>query len=72
MMGILSGSKNVTTMGIVWRNPYQVRRNRRRHSVECAGEHAIYILQEFVQDDGDLGHWSTISGLEVVVGGRAA
>ena len=72
MMGILSGSKNVTTMGIVWRNPYQVRRNRRRHSVECAGEHAIYIQQEFVQDDGDLGHWATISGLEVVVGGRAA
>ena len=72
MMGILSGSKNVTTIGIVWRNPYQVRRNRRRHNFECAGEHAIYILQEFVQDDGDLGHWSTISGLEVVVGGRAA
>ncbi len=71
MMGILSGSKNVTSMGIVWRNPNQVRRNRRRHSVECAGEHAIYILQEFVQD-GELGHWATISGLEVVVGGRAA
>ena len=71
MMGILSGSKNVTTMGIVWRNPYQVRRNRRRHSVECVGEHAIYILQEFVQD-GNLGHWATISDLEVVVGGRAA
>ncbi|PYV76234.1 MAG: hypothetical protein DMG97_04600 [Acidobacteria bacterium] len=71
MMGILSGSKNVTTIGIVWRNPYQVRRNRRRHNFECAGEHAIYILQEFVQD-GELGHWATISGLEVVVGGRAA
>jgi len=70
MMGILSGSKNVTSMGIVWRNPDR-RRNRRRHSVECAGEHAIYIQQEFVWD-GELGHWATISGLEVVVGGRAA
>ena len=71
MMGIISGSKNVTTMGVVWRNPYQLRRNRRRHSVEHGGEHAIYILQEFVQD-GELGHWATISGLEVVMGGRAA
>jgi hypothetical protein len=71
MMGILSGTKKVNTPGIVWRNPYQVRRNRRRHSIENVGEHAIYILQEFVQD-GDFGHWSTISGLEVVVGGRAA
>jgi hypothetical protein len=71
MIGFLSGYKNVTTMGIVWRNPYQVRRNRRRHSVECAGEHAIYIQQEFV-GDGELGHWATISGLEVVMGGRAA
>jgi hypothetical protein len=71
MPGILAGCQNVTTMGIVWRNPNQVRRNRRRHSVERAGEHTIYILQEFVQD-GELAHWATISGLEVVVGGRAA
>jgi hypothetical protein len=71
MMGILSGSKNVTTMEIVWRNPNRVRPSSRRHSVERAGERAIYILQEFVQD-GQLGFWTTLSGLEVVVGGRAA
>jgi len=71
MMGISSESKTVTAMGIVWRNPNQVRRNRRRHSVERAGEHAIYLQQEFVQD-GELGHWATISGFEVVPGGRAA
>jgi len=71
MMGFLSGCKNVTAIEIAWRNPNQMRRNRRRHSVEHAGESVVYILQEFVQD-GRLGHWATISGLEVVVGGRAA
>jgi hypothetical protein len=71
MLGILVEHKNMATMGIVWRNPNQVRHNRRRHSLECAGEHTLYILQEFVQE-GALGHWATISGLEVVLGGRAA
>ncbi len=71
MLGFLAGYKNVTTIGIVWRNPNQVRRNRRRHSFESTDEHALYILQEFVLD-GQTGHWTTISGLEVVVGGRAA
>ena len=71
MLGFLAGCKNLTTMGIVWRNPDQVRRNRRRHSFEPTGKGALYILQEFVED-GQSGHWATISGLEVVVGGRAA
>ncbi len=71
MFKVLLGGAHVTSMEITWRNPNQVRQNPRRHSVERAGEHATYILQEFVQD-GQLGHWATISGLEVVVGGRAA
>ncbi len=71
MMGSLSGYKNVTSMGIVWRNPNQVRRNPRRQCIEHAGESVVYTLQEFVRD-GELGHWATISGFEVVVGGRAA
>ncbi len=71
MFEVLLAGTNIASMEIAWRNPNQVRQNPRRHSVERAGEHAIYILQEFVQD-GQFGHWSTISGLEVVVGGRAA
>jgi hypothetical protein len=31
----------------------------------------LYILEEFVED-GQAGHWATISGLEVVAGGRVA
>ena len=58
-------------MQIVWRNPRPQRAHRRRHSLEGGGEHARYILQEFV-DDGFLGYWTTISDLEVVAGGRAA
>jgi hypothetical protein len=44
---------------------------RRRHSLEKGSNHALYVLQELV-DDGCLGYWTTISDLEVLVGGRAA
>jgi hypothetical protein len=71
MLGITSGSNQVKTLEIVWRNVSGMRRNPRRHSFECAGERALYILQEFVED-GRAGHWARISDLEVVVGGRAA
>jgi hypothetical protein len=57
---------------IVWRNPEPVKDTpRRRHSLEKGSNHALYVLQELV-DDGCLGYWTTISDLEVLVGGRAA
>ena len=68
---MICGSKNVNTLEIVWRNPNPMCTHRRRHSFERGGEHARYILQEFV-NDGDFGYWTTISDLEVVAGGRAA
>ena len=71
MLGITTGSDLVETLEIVWRNRDGMRPNRRRHSFECAGERALYILQEFVED-GKAGHWAKITDLEVVVGGRAA
>jgi len=71
MFEVLLGGTNVASMEIAWRNPNQVRQNPRRHTFERAGEHAVYILQEFVED-GQTGYWATLSGLEVVVGGRAA
>jgi hypothetical protein len=71
MFEVLLGGTNVASMKIAWRNPNQVRQNPRRHSVEREGEHAVYILQEFVED-GEAGYWATLSGLEVVAGGRAA
>jgi hypothetical protein len=71
MFEILGGQKNKTTPEIVWRNPNPGRSHRRRHNFERTGERAVYILQEFVED-GWVGHWTTISDLEVVTGGRAA
>jgi hypothetical protein len=71
MFEVLLGGTNVASMEIAWRNPKQVRQNPRRHTFEHAGERALYILQEFVED-GQTGYWTTLSGLEVVVGGRAA
>jgi hypothetical protein len=71
MFSIVGGSKNVAPILIAWRNPHPQRPHRRRHSFEPEGGRALYILQEFVED-GQAGHWATISGLEVVVGGRAA
>jgi len=62
--------KKTSTLEIVWRNPDRVR-GRRRHTPACAGDQCSYVLQEFVQDD-HLGHWATISSLEVLPGGRAA
>jgi hypothetical protein len=71
MLDIISGFRKAAAMEIVWRNPNAVRRHRRRHSFECAGEGARYILQEFVED-GQTGYWTTLPGLEVVLGGRIA
>ena len=71
MLGVITGFSGVAAMEIVWRNPNAVRRHRRRHSFERAGERARYILQEFVED-GQTGYWTTLSGLEVVLGGRIA
>jgi hypothetical protein len=71
MLGILIGTIRVAAPEIVWRNPHPVRAHRRRHSFEGASEHPLYIMQEFIED-GQNGYWMTISGLEVVAGGRAA
>jgi hypothetical protein len=61
----------MATFEIVWRNPEPVKHTTRRHSLERSSNYALYVLQEFV-NDGDLGYWTTISDLEVLVGGRAA
>ena len=69
---ITFGIRGISSMEIVWRNPNPVRTARRRQSVEridTAG--FVYNLQEFVED-GELGHWTTISDLEVLDGGQAA
>jgi len=71
MLNVMTGFRRVAAMEIVWRNPNAVRRHRRRHSFERAGERACYILQEFVED-GPTGYWTTLSDLEVVLGGRIA
>jgi hypothetical protein len=71
MLEIVNSSKKDASPKIVWRNPRQARSGRRRHSFQAAGERALYVVQEFVGDTWS-GHWATISGLEVVVGGRAA
>jgi len=71
MLGLTGTENNTALLEIVWRNPDRMRPNRRRHSFERAGERALYILQEFVED-GKAGHWAKVSDFEVVVGGRAA
>ena len=71
MFELLSGYSKRATLEIVWRNPDRVRSHRRRHTFEHTDKHAFYVLQEFVED-GWLGHWTTISNLEVAQGGRAA
>jgi hypothetical protein len=55
---------------IVWRNPEPVKHTTRR-SLERGNNHSLYLLQEFV-DDGNLGYWTNISDLEVLVGGCVA
>jgi hypothetical protein len=66
----MSDVKKMSALEIVWRNPNRVR-GRRRHTVACGDDQCLYVLQEFVHDD-HLGHWATISRLEVMSGGRAA
>ena len=69
MMGMLVSSKKPASPEIIWRNPDRVYVHRRRHNFEGAGECALYAMQEFVQK-GEIGYWVTISGLEVLAGGR--
>jgi len=71
MLGIMSGTKKLGSLEIVWRNPNRMRARRRRHNFERNGECAVYVMQEFV-GDGETGDWAIISGLEVLAGGRAA
>jgi hypothetical protein len=63
--------KKMKTMEIVWRNPNPVPAYGRRHSFARTGERALYTQQEFVMD-GQIGSWTRISDLEVVLGGRVA
>ena len=56
---------------IVWRNPEPVKHTTRRRSLERGNNHSLCLLQEFV-DDGNLGYWTNISDLEVLVGGCVA
>jgi hypothetical protein len=56
---------------IVWRNPEPVKHTTRRRNLERGNNHSLYLLQEFV-DDGNLGYWTNISDLEVLVGGCVA
>jgi hypothetical protein len=60
----------MTTLEIAWRNPNAVSARSWRRRFEREREHSLYVLQEFVHD-GYIGHWATISNLEVVEGGRA-
>ena len=71
MLGIIAGSKKHASLEIVWRNPDRVHAYRRRRNFERVGDYVLYIVQEFVED-GQTGYWATISGLEVLAGGRAA
>ena len=68
---IISTNENGRKLEIVWRNPNPVCGGPRRHNREYAAESARYVLQEFVYE-GHVGYWTTITNLEVVVGGRAA
>lgn len=70
MLNIMLLTMQVPALEIAWRNPNPVPRHRRRHSF-AGSDRSVYIQQEFVTD-GEVGHWTTISNLEVVVGGRAA
>ena len=72
VIDIAFGIRGIPSLEIVWRNPNPVHTVRRRQSVERVDDTAFcYTLQEFVED-GDAGHWTTISDLEVLVGGQAA
>jgi hypothetical protein len=71
MLNVIFSTRQAPALEIAWRNPNPVARHRRQHSFAGTGESAMYIQQEFVMD-GKAGSWTTISKLEVVVGGRAA
>ena len=64
-------TQNDQKLEIVWRNPLRLCSSRRRHKFVRKGEQGLYILEEFVHD-GYLGHWSTLSNLEVLAGGKVA
>jgi hypothetical protein len=71
MLHVLFSIRPAPPLEIAWRNPNPVVRHLRKHSFAGTGKCAMYLQQEFVTD-GEVGHWTTISKLEVVVGGRAA
>ena len=71
MLNAIFSAEHAPTLEIAWRNPSPVIRRVRQHSLAGTGECAIYIQKEFVTE-GQYGYWTTISELEVVVGGRAA
>jgi len=68
---IIVDSKPAPKLEIVWRNPDRRSNRQRRHTFERDGEHARYILQDFVAD-GYFSYWMTLSSLVVLAGGRAA
>jgi hypothetical protein len=70
-LGSNAEEKAMTKLEIVWRNPKPVRHHSRRHNRQRESERTLYILQEFVAD-GYVGHWATVSALEMLAGGPAA
>ena len=61
----------MTKIEIVWRNPEPVKQTQRMQSLEESSDHALYAVQEFVEN-GCLSYWTTICDFEVLDGGRAA
>jgi len=61
----------MTKIEIVWRNPEPVKQAQRKQSLEESRDHALYVVQEFVET-GCLSYWTTIRDFEVLAGGRAA
>lgn len=61
----------MTELTIAWRNPKTIANTPRKQTLDEHSDHAVYILQEFVQD-GCFGSWIRICDFEVVPGGRRA
>ena len=61
----------MTKIELVWRNPEPVKQTQRKQSLEESSDHALYAVQEFVEN-GCLSYWTTICDFEVLAGGRAA
>lgn len=61
----------MTKIEIVWRNPKPVKQTQRKQILEESTDHALYAVQEFVENES-LGYWTTICDFEVLAGGRAA